>query len=696
MSAADYLEGVAVFVPMLAGALGGAWLLLRKRFGWLRGAEVVTAYGVLATLALLVIHLVPAMLGVLGRGSVLAAAALWLAGCAMVPPAPRPPGEAPRPEVEDEYARFSWPLAVGAAALVALFVLAFARDQITVPAASVDFASFHMPDVARWIQEGTIWNVASFLPSVAPGNYPNNGDVMLLAFVLPWHNDFLSHFGSWPFYPLTGLASYAVARRLGAARPAATVGGALLLAIPAVGVSTLPIGLVDAVMYFGFAAGLLFLLRHHETGSNADLLLAGLSLGISFGTKWYGVSAVAIVVAVWAVARLLGGAGWRRVLSQTGLVTAAVAAAGGVWLLRNWITSGNPVFPVRVAPFGVTVFDAPPDLVRELAGFTILDYIYDADVWSSLIWPQYELALAAPAALALVGGLVAAVLLTVRRNRTDASRGLLTSGVVCTVLLLVAYAITPYTAGGPEGEPRLVAADSRYVVPALIVALALTAWVAGRARWGGLALSLLGAAAVVHGISWSARGSLSTASLTAVDWAAGVAIALGIGALIALAAWWMRRSETRRGRTLGLAALVGVLGLAAVVAGHPIQKRFNDDRYLGAEPVLDALAERAPPGSRVGLTGAWADFGLSPILPAFGPRFENEVEYVGPLVREMRQRYEARDPFVEALGRGEYDFLVVGRGRPEGLPAEEGDWAASVGWQLVARSDRLELYLPPA
>jgi len=40
---------------------------------------------------------------------------------------------------------------------------------------------------------------------------------------------------------------------------------------------------------------------------------------------------------------------------------ALIAAAGGIWLVRNLIVSGSPLFPAKVAPFGITIFDAPRD-----------------------------------------------------------------------------------------------------------------------------------------------------------------------------------------------------------------------------------------------------------------------------------------------------------------------------------------------
>ena len=144
-----------------------------------------------------------------------------------------------------------------------------------------------------------------------------------------------------------------------------------------------------------------------------------------------------------------------------------------------------------------------------------------------------------------------------------------------------------------------------------------------------------------------------------------------------------------------LATAAGVTALGALIVGNEVQQSFNDDRYREADPVIDAVAERAPSQSRIGLSGVWPDDGLSPVLPAFGVRFANEVEYVGPVVRGMQQRYPDRTSFLSALEGGDYDFLVVGRGRAGVPPPQEGEWAASAGWERVATSDRLELYARP-
>jgi Dolichyl-phosphate-mannose-protein mannosyltransferase len=704
LSGGDYLGGVAIFALMLGAVLWGAWLLLTRRLGDLRGAERVVAFGVLATLGLLAVHLLPGILGILGRGSVLVAAAAWVGACHFVPERASVP--VPLPPSRDAREFLSRPLALAAAGLAAVFFAAFVGDQMTVAPGSIDFINFHLPSVIGWIQTGSIWDVTSYLPDVAPGHYPNNGDVMLLAFILPWHNDFLGHLAIWPFFPLTGVAVYAFALRLGAARAPAMTAAALTLALPVVAVSALSATITDSVMLFGFVAGLLFLARHHHGHRTADLVLAGLSLGISFGTKWYGVSAVAIVVVVWVAARLLGGRDWRTVARDAAIVAGLVALAGGLWMLRNWIVSGNPVFPVKVAPFGITIFDAPPDTTRELAGFTILDYVGDWDPWWKLegnpelrgfvldgIVLQWWHALAAPALLILAGSAYGAVAL-VRRWPRLVHRRLLGVALVSMALVIAAYVITPYTAGGPEGLPLLVGADSRYVVPALMIGAAVTAWAAGRPGWGTVLLGVLAIAAMAHGIHWAGKGELSAAKLSVGNWIAAV----GIVGVLALGAWalepWVGRLRLRFSGAVA-AAVIGVpLAVVAVAAGQPLQQSFNDDRYAGNDPVLDAV-QAAGPGQRVGLTSVWTDSGIPPILPSFGPRFENEVEYVGPVVDEMQRRYGDRAAFTAALERGGYDFLIAGLGRRELAPPREGDWARAAGWEPVVRSDRLELFTPP-
>jgi hypothetical protein len=576
-------------------------------------------------------------------------------------------------------------------ALVGGLFLGLLRARIAVASGSVDIQNFHLPGVISWIQSGSIWHNDEFLPDVALGNFPNNGDVILLATVLPWKDDFLSHLAMYPFYLLTGIAVYALALEVGVSRPLAAIAGCLLLAVPAVAGPALIDGIVDAVMLFGFAAGALFLLRHFRTAATSDLVLGGVALGISFGTKWYGVSCVVVVLVVWALASLLARRDPRSVALQGAALAGLVLLAGGIWLLRNWVVTGNPFFPVRIAPLGVTIFGAPFDLVRRLGGFTIAHYLDQPSVWGDHILPQLRQGLAAPSVLIAVGVVLAAGVLAARRRLRFPGGAVLAAGVGCAVLLAIAYAVTPYSAGGPAGNPVLVGPNARYLVPALVIGVVVAVAAVGAVRWAAAPFALLALAAVVDGIRWSLRGTLIGTYLGAAGWLVGIALVLFLGWGML---WLWPRLPRDRHLAMGTAATVGLVIVA--VAGYAVQRHYGEHRYMGDDPTIDWIDRHAATGERIGLAGLWTDRGISPVLPAFGPRFGNSVSYLGRFEEGMLRAYPNRREFISALRSGGYDYLIVGRGRPESPTVEAGSWARAAGFLPVTASDRLALYRAPS
>jgi hypothetical protein len=358
-----------------------------------------------------------------------------------------------------------------------------------------------------------------------------------------------------------------------------------------------------------------------------------------------------------------------------------IAALGGIWLVRNWVESGNPLFPVRVRVLGVTVFDAPFDLYRRLAGFTLLHYAGQPDVLRRYAWPAFNHTFGVAWLVLAAGALLAAARGVGRGLRAVDGRVL--AAVVCVVLLGVAYVATPYSALGGQGVPAQIDANTRYLVPALLLAAALAAWTSGRlGRWG-TAVDLAGLVAVADGLRrWP--------DLVRIRHVAAAAVVVGV--LLALAAGYRalddrRRRALRAPRAVGVAA--GILLVVCAAGGYAAQRRFFFHRYRGLEPPLAFVTDQAP--RRVGVTGLWNVNGLSPVFPAFGPRLRNRVEYVGPFRDGMLVEYRRREPFVAALRRGRYDLLVVGlETRPVRTGAET--WARSAGYREVGRSGRLVLF----
>ena len=322
-------------------------------------------------------------------------------------------------------------------------------------------------------------------------------------------------------------------------------------------------------------------------------------------------------------------------------MAAIAGGVGGIWMLRNWILAGNPLFP---QPF--LGLNAPRDIYRETAGSTLADYATDWTVWRESLLPQFRDLFAGPGLLLAVSPLLAL------RHR-GAPRAL----AVAALATMLAYALTPYSALGPPGNPVAAASSMRYALPAL----ALGAMVLATAP--RLVLPVAGLA-LVQGVAATYEPALPTAEV--------LLAALAIVAVIRLA---IRRPRLA---AAGLAA-------AAVAGAYAIRAPTG---YGAGDPALAWLEANAQSGHRIALAGDWSVPGLPPTLPAFGPRLGNEVAYAGPFVDHML-RHE-RDPrrFAQRL-RG-YDIVVVGRGfAPTASPAPEESWARAAGYVPVAASDRL-------
>ena len=678
----DFLAGAAFFALMLALVGAATALIVRRRLRHLDRLELALAAVVVGTAVLGAVHLVPLMLGILTRGTVLAAGLLALGLAALVTPAggdqPDPsPAERPTPPS----GQASWALAALAAGFAAIAALAdlgrWAGDELV----GVDPLTFHLPNVARWIQNGSMWHIDQFVPLLAHGNYPNNGDVVLLSAVMPWHNDFLVRLPITFFLVTMAVAVFAVARELRASPGACVLAAAAAVSLPVVGIATIPRALPDSLMWTTFACGILFLLRHARSDRRSDLVLAGVALGIAAGTKWYGVSSVAVVGVIWLAARLLARRTATAAVLRDGVLVGALSLLGTLpWLLRNLLLSDNPVFPLNVAPFGVTIFDAPPDVIRDQAGFTIADYAGEPEVLRQLGGEIVEGLGVAPILCGLA--LVAVLLLARRRGRAREPRVLILA--VCAVALGLLYTVTPATALGLRGDPSLAHGNTRYAVPALLIALPLVAWLAGRLpRPAGRALEALLAATALSG----AYRGYEVAGLR--DLVLAAAVLAGLGA----AGWALWR--LRAGRAVLAAAAVAAL-LVGLAAAHRIEGAINDGRYRGIDRAVDTLLRIAPQDQRIGLASDWSVGGLSPVWPAFGTRIGNEVEYVGEFVDGFLTPYRSQATFQEALRHGGFDVLVIGRGFYPPQDTPEQRWAMNAGWRTVGLSPRLRVLVAPA
>jgi hypothetical protein len=688
VSLAGYLAGAAWLALVVGGSVAVGVLALRSRRD-LEPSFRALGVAVLAVATVVVVHLVPGALGILGRGTVLATTGLAVVAAAIVDRRLSPTEAPAGARRGDGVPWVDWLPAIVAAGLVAAFALAYLDARRSTAISEVDSLTFHLPQVVRWLQTRTFWRLDNFLPGWAFGDYPNSANVLQLASVLPWRDDAFVRFVNLPLLVLAAGGVAVSSWELGARRSTAVIAGAAAAAVPVMlGVSVVGAN-TDTAAYAGFAVGVAFLARAHRSNRLGDVALAGVGFGLAFGSKWYGVSSVALVVALWAAWRVASPSrgSMRAIAARVGALVAGSVVLGGYWLLRNLVLSNNPVSPVRVAVGHWVVFDAPFDRMRALQGFSIADYLADRTVLREYIWVGLKLAFGWTGALAVVGVAVAGVV-AIRRK---ASLPLAFVAAACALLLL--YVVTPYTAMGPRGRPYLFVAAARYAGPVIVVALPVGAWALSQAapllrrvvEWG-VVLVVVDA---LHRTAGRLDVGLRDLVVPGRVLVGAALVALVVAVVVAY------RRDVLLARPIA-AGMVIVLVVALLATGRRIQEEFRVHRYRGVDPAYDAVLARAPSGHVIALAGDAGDANPPPLI-LHGYRFGNRVEYIGPVEGGVLGRYTSAPAFDRALAASAADYLVVGLGvppRPAEQPPEER-WARALGWRAVVRSSRLAVLEHP-
>ncbi len=188
-------------------------------------------------------------------------------------------------------------------------------------------------------------------------------------------------------------------------------------------------------------------------------------------------------------------------------------------------------------------------------------------------------------------------------------------------LLAVVYAITPYSAFGPRGQPFLAAVNVRYLIPALCIAVPAIGAAVGTI---GPRIRVVAEFAAVVATLQGLHGAYALLDTGRTALAVGLAITLTVSAGVLL--WRIRRFAVRQAALVaGLGAGIAVI----VLGGYEVQRRLNRDRYAPYDPTF-AWIQHHPSSSRIGLTSSDNFFGiLPPVWPMFGPRVENHVAFVG-------------------------------------------------------------------
>ncbi len=556
---------------------------------------------------------------------------------------------------------------------IALAVASFTVAEWTFPAqSSLDFGMFggdttwyHMPFAAAIAQTHSTVHLHFTDPlRLAPWFYPQSSELIHAGAIVVFRSDWLSPLINLFWIAIALLAAYCVGRpyKVGAA----TLVAAAIVLDSGVMIETQPgegrNDIMGLAFLLAFAA---LLINGHQRRAPAEgsavqdapergaalldkgpLVVAGIAAGLAASVKTtFLVPVVAIAIGV----ILFSGRGRRW--TTTWVMGLPLVVAGGYWYLRAAVKSGgNPIPITKFGPLNLPTPDQMP--LDPRPRFAVAHYLTNPTIYRRWFFPELENAFGPLWPLILIVAVCAAVYIAWRsRNK------ILRVVAVASLLTAVVYVFTPLTAAGQEGSPTGFFTNTRYLVPGLVLAMAMLPIARPlrapdrRAQLTLYFLTAVYAITVLTTPRWFTTYIVGTVFLTlALVWApAGLSLGRS-------------RLGMSRALVVGIAAAVVLL---AVVLGRAQQVQYADRHYKNPLPFLGEGGPREAyeftqklHDRRIGIIGSseiiFGQYGF------YGNDASNAVEFIGVKGPHGANRLPTSCAQLRRLiNQGGYEYVVM-------------------------------------
>ena len=569
------------------------------------------------------------------------------------------------------------------ALVIALAVASFTVAEWTFPSQlSLDQGMFggdttwyHMPFSAAIAQEHSTVPLHFTDPlRLAAWFYPASTELINGASIVLFKSDWLAPLQNLFWLAIALLAAWCVGRpyKVG---PATLVAAAIVLDA-GVMIETQPGEARNDIMGLAFLlAFVAFLINGHQrrapvAGAVADapetnaplldkgpLVMAGIAAGLAASVKY---TFLIPVAAITFGVILFSGRGRRWTTAW--VMTLPMLLVGGYWYLRAAIkTGGNPIPITKFGPLNLPTPDQMP--LDPRPRFAVAHYLGEPTIYRRWFFPQLDNAFGPLWPLILIIAVAAAIFLVVRsRNRIVR---VIAAAALATAFV---YLLTPLTAAGQDGSPTGFFTNTRYLVPGLVLALALLPIARplrapDRRAWQTLLfLTGLYAITVLTTPRWYPGFIFGTIFITlALVWVpAGLTLGRG-------------RGQVSRGIVAGVGTLVLLL---AVVLGRAQQVQYADHHYTrstlflgegGPQKAYDFA--RKLRHQRIGISGSseiiFGQYGF------YGGHLDNYVKYIGvPGPNGTYRLATTCREFRREINAGNYDYVIISKATQDSPAAE--------------------------
>jgi hypothetical protein len=223
-----------------------------------------------------------------------------------------------------------------------------------IPPFAYDVREYHLQAPKEWFQAGRI----DFLPHNIYANMPLGAElnsVWAMSLAGDWWWGAMAGKTVMACYPLvTAAALVALGRRVHSLA-AGCVAAAVFLSVPwTVVLAVTGYNEAGVMLYALLAIFALWLGSRSEYAGESWRLcgLAGFLAGSAVACKYPPALFLVVPLLVWtAASALMPKPNWRRAAFAAAVFVAAAVAGCGLWLGKNWIQTGNPVYPLLYSAF---------------------------------------------------------------------------------------------------------------------------------------------------------------------------------------------------------------------------------------------------------------------------------------------------------------------------------------------------------
>src|SRR3989338_6927126 len=230
-------------------------------------------------------------------------------------------------------------------------LLGFALVKIAVnlvnPPFGWDCLNYHFTFPVEWMKQGNLQNPITINDDLGPSYYPVNGSMVYLWLIYPLQNVFLADLGQIPFFIISFIALYGICRKLGISREYSLYASCLFSITPNY-FKQMEIAYVDVMACAWFLLSAYFLLSFYYQRKARDAVFFSLGLGMLIGTK---ATALPYAAALFVLFILQSRWSFSYILTSAALII----LTGGYGYIRNFIQTGNPLYPLNVQFLGHTI-----------------------------------------------------------------------------------------------------------------------------------------------------------------------------------------------------------------------------------------------------------------------------------------------------------------------------------------------------